>query len=72
MFNHLNVNSRQVVLSLCNGKAAKISKKDISAFKEQSKQLLAFLSINLNKLRELTGGDLVSEVIELYSDFKLV
>jgi recombinational DNA repair ATPase RecF len=69
MFNHLNVNSRQVVFSLCDGKAAKIGKKDIVAFEEQSKRLLAVLSINLNQLRTSTGQDLVNKVIALNSGF---
>lgn len=70
MFNHLNVNSRQVVFSICDGKAAKIGKKNIVAFEEQSKRLLAVLSINLNQLRTLTGQDLVNKVITLNSGFK--
>jgi len=69
MFNDLNVNSRDVIFSLCQGNAAKLGKKKLPAIENQSRHLLALLSVNLSQLRELKGKDLVDKVIVLDSGF---
>lgn len=69
MFNHLNVNSREIIVSLCKGGMAKIGESNVGAISEESKSLLALLSMNINTLRELRGKELVGKVISLSSRF---
>lgn len=69
MFDHLNVNSRRVICSLCNGKSASLESKKIDALEEPSRGLLALLALNLNSLQGLHGGELIEKVTALDSGF---